>query len=106
MKRVLNEKGKVCLLVRNSENWFWNFIQKPLGFVNNKGHQDAKNLEEWSALFTACGFKISNVYEDQWPLMKWKRYLSLGFWNGYHKIHKGIVPLKYAYEFVFVLEKV
>lgn len=105
MRRVLSDDGKMCLLVRNSESWFWKFIQNPLGFVNKKGHQDAKNLEEWSSLFYDSGFTIIEVYKDQWPLMKWKRYLSIGLWNGYNKIHKGWIPVRYAYEFVYILEK-
>lgn len=105
MRRVLTDHGKICLLVRNSESWFWKFIQKPLGFVNKKGHQDAMNLKDWSSLFQDSGFTIIQVYKDQWPLMKWKRYLSIGLWNGYNKIHRGLIPLRYAYEFVFLLEK-
>ena len=105
MKRVLSDSGKICLMVRNSESWFWKFIQNPFGFVNKKGHQDAMTLEDWSSLFQDSGFNIVNIYKDQWPLMKWKRYLSLGTWNGYNRIHKGWIPLRYAYEFVFILEK-
>ena len=105
MRRVLSDDGRICLLVRNSESWFWKFIQNPLGFVNKKGHQDAKNLEDWSSLFHDSGFNIIEVYKDQWPLMKWKRYLSMGLWNGYNKIHKGWIPVRYAYEFVYILEK-
>jgi SAM-dependent methyltransferase len=105
MKRVMNDDGKVCLMVRNSESWFWKFIQKPLGFVNKKGHQDAMALVDWSLLFRDSGFTLVKVYKDQWPLMKWKRYFSLGTWNGYHKVHHGWIPLRYAYEFIFILEK-
>jgi SAM-dependent methyltransferase len=105
MKRVLTDDGQLCLLVRNSESWFWKFIQKPLGFVNKQGHQDAMNLEEWTTLFEKCGFKVSEVYKDQWPMMKWKRYISLGLWDGYENIHYGLIPLRYAYEFVFILRK-
>lgn len=105
MKRVLTDHGKMCLLVRNSESWFWRFIQKPFGFVNKKGHQDAMNLEDWSSLIQESGLHIVQVYKDQWPMMKWKRYFSFGLWNGYDEIHKGWLPLRYAYEFVFVLDK-
>lgn len=105
MKRVLTDHGKMCLLVRNSESWFWRFIQKPFGFVNKKGHQDAMNLEDWSSLIQESGLHIVQVYKDQWPMMKWKRYFSFGLWNGYDEIHKGWLPLRYAYEFVFVLDR-
>jgi ubiquinone/menaquinone biosynthesis C-methylase UbiE len=105
MKRVLKEHGKICFLVRNSESWFWKFIQKPLGFVNRKGHQDALSLDEWSSFLEKQGLKITSVYKDQWPLMQWKRWFSFGFWNGYEKIHHGFIPVKYAYEFIFICEK-
>ena len=92
-------------MVRNSESWFWKFIQKPLGFVNRKGHQDALSLDEWSSFLEKQGLKITSVYKDQWPLMQWKRWFSFGFWNGYEKIHHGFIPVKYAYEFIFICEK-
>jgi SAM-dependent methyltransferase len=105
MKRVLADNGQLCLLVRNSESWFWKFIQKPLGFINKQGHQDAMNIKDWTVLFENCGYVVSEVYKDQWPMMKWKRYISFGLWNGYERIHYGIIPLKYAYEFIFILRK-
>jgi SAM-dependent methyltransferase len=105
MKRVLTEDGKICFLVRNSESWFWKFIQKPLGFVNKKGHQDALSFNEWSHFLENQGLEITSVFKDQWPLMQWKRWLSLGFWKGYERVHHGFIPLKYAYEFIFICEK-
>lgn len=105
MQRVLKDNGKICFLVRNSESWFWKFIQKPLGFVNKKGHQDALSLQEWTAFLENQGLKISATFKDQWPLMKYKRWFSLGLWKGYERIHHGTIPLQYAYEFIFVCEK-
>ncbi len=105
MQRVLKDDGKICFLVRNSESWFWKFIQKPLGFVNKKGHQDALSLNEWKDFLEKQGLKILVTYKDQWPLMKYKRWLSLGLWNGYERIHYGTIPIQYAYEFIFICEK-
>lgn len=102
MKRVLTLEGKLCFLVRNSESWFWKFIQNPLGFVNKKGHQDALSLAEWTLFLEEQGLLITSVYKDQWPLMQWKRWFSSGLWKGYERIHHGFIPLKYAYEFIFI----
>lgn len=105
MLRVLKNDGKICFLVRNSESWFWKFIQKPLGFINRKGHQDALSLNEWTTFLENQGLKITATYKDQWPLMKYKRWFSFGLWNDYERIHYGVIPLKYAYEFIFICEK-
>jgi len=65
-----------------------------------------KSLAEWTQIFEAIGFEIINVYSDQWPLVRWKRWLSMNSSKiDYTKIRKGWLPLKNAYEFIFLLKK-
>lgn len=102
--RVLKKDGKVCLMVRNSEHFVWKYLWKPLRIQNTKGHQDAMNLTEWSALFEECNFKIEKVYPDHWPYYKIRRFLPP--WKiTPHKILKFPFSIELAYEFIYVLRK-
>lgn len=106
IRRVLTDDGTMCLLVRNSNSWKWKFIKKPLGLVNNQGHQDAMSLEQWIELLEKNGLKAISIYCDQWPLMKFKILFSFGFWENFGKIQSSVFPIKFANEFVIMVKKV
>ena len=106
IKRVLNDNGTICILVRNSNSWKWRFVKKPLRLVNTQGHQDAMSLEEWTALLEKNGLKPINIYCDQWPIMKFKMLLSFGFWKNFEKVQSSVFPIKFANEFVIMAKKV
>jgi len=103
--RVVKDDGKLCLMVRNSEHFVWRYIWKPFGIQNKKGHQDAMNLEEWTALFEEVGLKVEKVYPDHWPYYKIKRFFTFGKLDT-SKIRKFPFGIKSAYEFIFVLTKI
>jgi len=106
MFRVGNQNSKYCFLVRNSETTSWKFIKTFLGLKNKKGHQDAKNLKEWTTIFNTAGFAVVNVYPDQYPLMKKLRRNN--FWLkkvNYKQIVKDKQPIEKANEFLFLLKK-
>ena len=106
MQRVGTNDCKYCFLVRNSETTSWQFFKKYLGLKNEKGHQDAKNLEAWKTLFNTAGFDVVNVYPDQYPLMKQKRLQSLGLKKiNYKALVHSKQPIEKANEFLFVLKK-
>jgi ubiquinone/menaquinone biosynthesis C-methylase UbiE len=106
IKRVLNNSGTICILVRNSNSWKWKFIKKPLGLVNKEGNQDAMSLEQWVALLESNGLKAINIYCDQWPIMKFKVILSLGLWKKFWNLQSSVFPIKFANEFVIMAKKV
>lgn len=106
MLRVGNQSSKYCFLVRNSETTSWLFFKSFLGLKNKKGHQDAKNLKEWTSIFRTAGFDIIDVYPDQYPLMKKERRQSLWLKNvNYKHIAKHHKPIETANEFLFLLKK-
>ena len=93
-------------MVRNADAPSWRLVKETFGIQNHKGHQSAKSLADWTQIFESTGFEIINVYSDQWPLLRWKRWLSLNSSKiDYTKIRKGWLPLKNAYEFIFLLKK-
>lgn len=103
--RVCKKEGKACYMVRNSENFTWRYIQKPLGLRNRKGHQDALNLQEWTALFESVGYEIEKVYPDHWPyyrllktVMPWRKIDS-------SRILRFPFSINSAYEYIFLLKK-
>jgi hypothetical protein len=103
--RVSKSGADICLMVRNSENFTWKYIWKPLGLYNKKGHQDALNLEQWKNLFNEAGFEVQKVYPDHWP---WFRLLKTV--TPWRKLNTGRIlkfpfKLELAYEFIFHLKK-
>lgn len=104
--RVGKKTAKYCYMVRNSDTLKWKVLKKGLGMVNKKGHQGAKSLEEWRRIFDEAGFEVIQEEADQWPMHKVVKFSSLGLKNlQTEKFYKGIVPLKYANEFIFLLQK-
>ena len=108
MLRVAKPNARFCFLVRNSERASWKIVKKKLGLINKAGHQGAKSLNEWAAIFTKTGFNIDTVHHDQWPKTRWQRWLSLNskLWQvDYKKKKKRNGTLESAYEFIFILSK-
>ncbi len=108
MFRVLMPKGKACIMVRNSNRASWKFVKETLGIINKKGHQGAKTMEEWSAIFERNDFFIERVYHDHWPRNRWFWWLSFGgriFSYNFKKIRNYGSEVEQAYELIFVLKK-
>ena len=103
--RVLKEEGKLCIMVRNSEHFVWKYFWKPFGIQNKKGHQDALNLEEWTALFEKVGLKVEAIHPDHWPYYKVIRFLKPRRWINFSKVLRFPFSIRLAYEFIFVLKK-
>lgn len=101
--RVLKQDGRLCIMVRNSEHFVWRYLWKPFGIQNKKGHQDALNLDEWSALFQEVGLKVEGLYPDHWPYYKVLRYFKRSVDFG--KIRKFPGSIRSAYEFIFLLKR-
>ncbi len=106
MKRVSSPNAKFCFLVRNSQTLFWRLFMRRLGMKNQAGHQGAKSLSEWEALFVENGFRINQVLPDQYPIWRWRTLLTLGLTAPDPAlIRQSWLPLSYADEFIFLLSK-
>ncbi len=103
--RVTKQGADICYMVRNSENFTWHFLLKPLNLYNKKGHQDALSLEQWKTLFGNAGLEIVKVYPDHWPYHRLMQILK--FWKKIDtgKILKFPMSVSHAYEFIFHLRK-
>jgi SAM-dependent methyltransferase len=103
--RVAKRGAKVCLMVRNSENFTWKYIWKPLNLYNKKGHQDALNLDQWKSLFCQNGFIIESIYPDHWPYYRFLKFILPWVQIDTSKVRKFAFSIRNAYEFIFVLHK-
>jgi ubiquinone/menaquinone biosynthesis C-methylase UbiE len=102
--RIGKKDAKFCFLVRNKKGFTW-LIKKKLGIINKAGHQGAKSYEEWVEVFANNGYKVLNVYPDQYPIKKRQLVTTLGMGVDYEKISKAIIPMKYVHEYIFILSK-
>ncbi len=103
--RVAKKGAEFCFMVRNSENFTWKYIWKPLNLYNKKGHQDALNLTKWIELFENNGFEIVEVHPDHWPYYRLIKTISPWRKIDTGKIRKFPLNLNLAYEFIFHLRK-
>ena len=106
IQRVSTVNARFCFLVRNSGNFTWQLFMEHWGLRNKTGHQGAKTLVEWTAVFQHNNFQIDQILPDQWPFVRWGQALTLGLYQpNPTTVRHGIKPLRYAYEFVFLLRK-
>lgn len=104
--RIGKPKARYCYMVRNSNRLSWKIVKNQMGIKNKAGHQGAKTMEEWSAIFEKSGFEIEQVVADQWGRMRIWRFLGLGIFHpDYKKVKSSSTPIENAYEFIFVLRK-
>lgn len=102
--RVAKQSSKFVYLVRNSETNTWKYLKLGLGLQNRKGHQDAANIDTWKQRFKKAGFKIENVYPDQWPRQRWYYWLGKRGWKDiFNSVKNSEKRLQKANEFIFVL---
>jgi SAM-dependent methyltransferase len=105
-RRVASPSARFCFMVRNSHTLSWTLWQRWLGRQNHRGHQDALPLAAWRELFLAAGFAIDAVHPDQWLRQRLRRLLrGLRRWPATQDepIARGVLPLRYANEFIFLL---
>lgn len=102
--RVLKADGRFCYMVRNSNTFLWN-VKRICGLQNHEGHQGAKSLEEWSAIFESKGYKIEAIHKDSWPWIKWVRWATGGVMMDFYKLRNTPISLRNTFEFIFVMSK-
>ena len=64
---------------------------------------------EWQDFFVEYGFEIINIYRDDWQIKKFFILLGLGSFKKLIGTVKNLVwkliTLKFAHQFIFILEK-
>lgn len=106
MKRVGRPRARYCFLVRNSNTFTWRCFAGVLKAQRRNGHAGADSLQNWRSLFETHGFRVVEVWPDQYPLHRRRRWASLYLAPiDFARPLAGSRPLDRANEFVFVLER-
>jgi ubiquinone/menaquinone biosynthesis C-methylase UbiE len=105
MARVGKPAARYCLMVRNADTAWWRLWHQALRQREVDGHQDARPLRAWRELFAQHGFRVLDVLPDQWPRQRWRRLLGLRSAPDAEPVARGLLPLRLAPQFVFLLEK-
>ena len=108
MKRVARDDARFCIVVPNSEYFFWKLKGKK-GTEQQDINEHLMPLAEWKKIFEKAGFRILNIYQDRWFARKDKLFASLNpikiLKRAIYKLIWAFLPLKFTYQFIFIMEK-
>ena len=107
MKRVGTANCKLCIVVPNSKYIFY-MLKNEYGTEQQEISETLRTLSEWKQLFTKAGFKIERISQDNWIRTNTPITLNKGLARFCKNVVKraiwSVLPLRYTYQFVFVLE--
>lgn len=108
LKRVIGKDSRMLVMVPNSNTLYWRLME----FASRKHRESNENgmsLEGWTQFFDNYGFRILQIYRDQWRLQKVPTLLGLehqtSLLKRIRKMIWAVIPLSRAHQFVFVLRK-
>lgn len=105
MERVSKPHARIIIMVRNKNSIAWG-IKSLFGLKNEKGNQGAKSYQEWIRIFNAHHLRIVDTWVDTWMRLRLLRWITLGALKiKYKKPLSGILPFRFANEYIFLLEK-
>jgi SAM-dependent methyltransferase len=108
MKRVAKPEARFCILVPNSEFLYWKVSGKK-GTEQQDINEHLFTLREWRDFFTRNGLETIRLYQDRWPMNKHRPFASANPLKIIKALTVRLVwsllPLPYAYQFVFVLKR-
>lgn len=106
--RVTQINSKLCIVLPNSNYFFW-LISKKKGTDQTVVKEKHASLQEWINIIESQGLKVIDIFQDKWYFKKQKLFSSS---NPSHFLLKllakyfyWLVPLKYTYQFIFILKK-
>jgi SAM-dependent methyltransferase len=108
MKRVAKPDARFCVLVPNSEFLYWKVTGKQ-GTEQQDINEHLFSLREWKGFFARNGFETIRLYQDRWPMHKHRLFAganplktikALGV-----RLVWSLLPMRYAYQFVFILNR-
>jgi len=108
LKRIAKDDARYCIMVPNSRTLYWK-ISERFSRSHRESNENARSLEEWQDFFSHYEFKIQEVHRDDWQIRKFFIILGLGAFPQLtvfaKKILWKIIPLTFAHQFIFILEK-
>lgn len=111
MRRVVKKNGTLCIVIPNINFLYWKF-KKNKGTEQMDISETLMSLEQWRDKFTKEGLEVLKIDQDNWyfkePLDLSPLSLRKILRAGKKIIYKFVwlfVPLRYTYQFVFILRK-
>jgi len=105
MIRVTRKEARLCIVVPNINCFAWK-NSGSRGTDQQDINERLLSLKEWKAFFRGEGLKILKIHQDKW-FVKDIRIFSSANPLGIVKraLYKSLLPLHYAYQFIFVLAR-
>jgi len=94
MKRVAKKDAKLCIIVPNINFLLWK-LKKQKGTEQQDINETLLSLKQWKRIFEKQGLKIESIHQDKW--------FARGSLK--NRIFWKFLPLKYTYQFIFILRK-
>jgi SAM-dependent methyltransferase len=108
MQRVAKKNARFCIMVPNQDFLGWKVIGHQ-GTAQQDINEHLLPLAAWQRLFEQHGLSIVRVTPDRWHAVRWRSGGATGaarFVIGPAlEIAWRLVPLRWQYQFVFVLER-
>lgn len=108
MKRVAKPDGRFCIMVPNQDFLGWK-VMGHQGTAQQDINEHLLPLAAWRRLFKQHGLSIVRVTPDRWHAVRWRSGAATGaarFAIGPAlEIAWRLIPLRWQYQFVFVLER-
>lgn len=108
MVRVAKADARFCIMVPNLDYLFWK-LKGIVGTEQKEINESLLTLEEWRGLFADHDLEIQKIYKDEWRIKEKEILSSYNPLEVLGKIlYKGAwlsLPLKYTYQFIFILKK-
>ena len=106
MRRVAKSGAKYCIVVPNS-NYIFYKIKGSYGTDQQAIKEDLRSLKEWKRLFKDNQFSIQEIHHDDWILNNTQIHTKEGGLRFLKNLIKRVIwrflPLKYTYQFIFIL---
>jgi ubiquinone/menaquinone biosynthesis C-methylase UbiE len=106
--RVSKNDAVILIMVPNKDYIFWKF-KKTKGTDQQEINEMLLDLKTWEKFLMKNGLLINKIYQDKWFMKEIKIFSSF---NPYSVIKRiilksigKILPLKYAYQFIFICNK-
>jgi len=110
MKRVAKPAARFCIMVPNQDFIGWKVLGHQ-GTAQQDINEHLLPLKAWRQLFERHGLVVLRVVPDRWHAIRWRSPLPNGGKHGAARFVIGpvleagwrLVPLRWQYQFVFVL---
>ena len=108
MKRVAKPSGRFCIMVPNQDFIGWK-VMGHQGTAQQDINEHLLPLSDWHRLFAQHGLAVRQVVPDRWHAVRWRAPGA----RGLKRLVTGpaleaawrLIPLRWQYQFVFVLER-